>query len=323
MTPRVWALHDGRIGIRNQVLGLAERLGWGFEEKRAELARHWLRFVPPGLLTPEKLVSAESDALTPPWPELVIGCGHQGAVIALSIKAASGERSFLVHIQDPRVGRSRFDLLVVPEHDPARGGNVVVTRGAVHRVTPELLHAAAERLGPSYADLPRPRVAVLIGGNNRHYRLGPERLASFADELAHLSRETGAGLMVTPSRRTGAAGERVLRERLASVPARIWDGTGENPYFAFLALADAIVVTCDSVSMTTEAASTGKPVMVLDLPGGSAKFRRFHEGFRKAGITRPFQGRLESWTYGAVDDTAKAAEEIRRRVGAPALRAAE
>src|SRR5689334_18882942 len=130
MTPRVWAIHDGRVGIRNQVLGLAERLGWPFEEKRAELARRWMRFAPAGLVPPPRLASSESDPLEPPWPDLVIGCGQQGAVIAQAIKAASAGRSFIVQIQDPRAARTRFDLLVVPEHDRARGDNVVVTRGA-------------------------------------------------------------------------------------------------------------------------------------------------------------------------------------------------
>src|SRR6202008_277745 len=119
------------------------------------------------------------------------------------------------------------------------------------------------------------------------------------------ARREGAGLLVTPSRRTGAEGERILRERLAGVPATIGDGSGENPYFAFLALADAIVVTEDSVSMVTEAASTGKPVHVARLEGGSRNFRRFHEAMAAAGVTRPFTGALEEWSYQPPDDTAR------------------
>ena len=105
-----------------------------------------------------------------------------------------------------------------------------------------------------------------------------------------------------------------LRARLAGTAANIWDGTGANPYFGYLALADAIVVTGDSVSMVSEAASTGKPVYVFDLPGGSAKFRAFHDGLRSDGITRPFAGKLERWTYRSLDDTAVVAAEVRRRL---------
>ncbi len=120
--------------------------------------------------------------------------------------------------------------------------------------------------------------------------------------------------MVTPSRRTGTANEAILRESLAGLPAEIWDGGGENPYFAYLGLADAIIATGDSVNMVSEAASTGKPVHIVELEGGSPKFTAFHESMRAAGITRPFTGTLESWDYTPPDDTRHAAEEIRRRM---------
>jgi len=119
---------------------------------------------------------------------------------------------------------------------------------------------------------------------------------------------------VTPSRRTGAAGLTLLRERLSGFSAAIWDGSRENPYFAYLALADAFLVTADSVSMISEAAATGKPVHILDLDGGNAKFDRFHATMQAAGITRPFTGRVESWSYPVPDDTARAGAALRTLV---------
>jgi hypothetical protein len=98
------------------------------------------------------------------------------------------------------------------------------------------------------------------------------------------------------------------------MPAFIWDGAGENPYFGLLGLADAVLVTADSVSMVSEAAASGKPVHVVDLDGGSAKFARFHAGMRAAGITRPFAGAIEAWRCSPPDDTARAGAEIRRRL---------
>jgi mitochondrial fission protein ELM1 len=105
-----------------------------------------------------------------------------------------------------------------------------------------------------------------------------------------------------------------LRERLKDCSAAIWDGFGENPYFAFLALADAFLVTADSVSMISEAAATGKPVHILDLDGGNAKFTRFHAAMQAAGITRPFAGHIESWSYPVPDDTARAGAAVRALV---------
>ena len=114
----------------------------------------------------------------------------------------------------------------------------------------------------------------------------------------------------------------MLRARLGKFPGMIWDGNGDNPYFAYLALADALLVTADSVSMISEAAATGKPVHILDLDGGNAKFSRFHAAMRAAGITRPFSGPIESWTYPIQDDTARAGAALRALVLTRAGRAA-
>jgi uncharacterized protein len=313
--PRVWAVHDGRIGIANQVLGLAEAVGWPFEEKRIEIRFPWTKLAPQFWLRPLAAPGPGGDRLAPPWPDLVIGCGRQTAAPVAAVRRASGGGSFAVQIQDPTLPLAWYDLLVVPEHDRRRGANVLATRGAVHRVTAARLAEAAARFAPLFADLPRPLVAVLIGGNNKSYQLTERRLAALAEQLAAISRRHGSGLLVTPSRRTGAEGERILREKLAGLPARIWDGGGENPYFGYLALADAILVTEDSVSMVTEATATGKPVHVVSLAGGSRKFREFHRQMREAGITRPFTGALEEWRYAPPNDTALAAAEIRRRIG--------
>jgi len=316
--PVTWALHDGRIGIRNQAVGLAEAIGFPVVEKLLLVRRPWRWLLPQLWLAPLRAGGPGSDPLGPPWPDVLVTAGRQGVAPALAIQRASGGRTFLVQVQDPHASRARFDVLVLPEHDRARGSNVVTSRGAVHHVTPAKLADAAARLGPRFAHLPRPLVAVLIGGQNKVYAFDMATLGALADRLADLARRHGAGLLVTPSRRTGAAGERLLREKLAGLPAYVWDGAGENPYFAFLALADAIVVTEDSVSMVTEAASTGKPVHVAGLAGGSRKFRRFHDLMRAAGVTRPFTGALERWSYAPVDDTARIGAEIRGRVAARA-----
>jgi mitochondrial fission protein ELM1 len=201
----------------------------------------------------------------------------------------------------------------VPEHDRWRGPTVTVTRGALHRVTPHKL-AIERRRFPALASLPRPVLGVLIGGSNRAYRLTLQRLGEIADSIAAAARSSGGSVVLTPSRRTGAAGLALLRDRLAGVRAEIWDGSGDNPYYAYLATADAFLVTADSVSMVSEAAATGKPVHIVDLDGHDAKFDRFHQSMRDAGITRPFAGRIEHWSYAPPDDTARAGATVRRMV---------
>jgi uncharacterized protein len=315
--PQIWVLHDGKIGMANQVTGLAEALGWPITQKHLAIRPPW-RYLPPGLwLAPALAIDPAGARLQPPWPDIVIGCGRNSVAPARMIKRASGGRAFWVQVQDPRFARSEIDLIVAPRHDPAPGENVFRTLGAVHRVTPEKLAADAARWAPTFAALPRPLVAVLVGGDNSVYRLTEERFGALCDRLVALAK-SGVGLAITPSRRTGDTQRAMLQKRLAGLPAFIWDGSGDNPYFAMLGAADAIIVTADSVSMISEAASTGKPVHIIELEGGSAKFARFHQAMREAGVTRPFNGTLETWHYAPLDDTARAAAEIRRRLGTAA-----
>ena len=311
--PLVWVLHDGKPGMASQALGLAEATGFPFVEKQLSVNRPWAWLPPQLWLAPLRVASEGDVRLAPPWPDLVIGCGRHSAMPALAIRRASGGRTFAAQVQDPRIGRGKFDLLFVPEHDRLRGPRVVVTRGAIHRVTPVRLTEQGRRF-PGLAGLPRPILGVLIGGANRSYRLGLDRLAAIAEAIAAILRAIGGSAVVTPSRRTGAAGLALLRQHLVGLPAEIWDGTGDNPYYAYLAAADALVVTADSVSMVSEAAATGKPVHIIELEGGDAKFARFHAAMREAGITRPFTGRIENWSYSPPDDTERAGMLLRNAV---------
>jgi mitochondrial fission protein ELM1 len=323
--PVVWVLHDGKAGMASQALGVAEAAGFPFEEKALRIVRPWIWATPALWVAPLHHVTQSGISqsgewqsgrrLTPPWPDAVIGCGRNAVRPALAIKRASGGRTIAVHIQDPRFGRKHFDLMIVPRHDRLRGPRVLVTDGAVHRVTPRFLDAEARRF-PALAALPRPIVGLLVGGANGAYRFEAAMLAEIADRIAAAVRRCGGSLVATPSRRTEPNGVRLMRDRLAGISGDIWDGTGENPYYAYLAVADALIVTADSVSMVSEAAATGKPVHVIDLPGGDAKFARFHAAMRGAGITRPFSGDIEDWAYRPPDDTARAGAALRDLIGA-------
>ncbi len=153
---------------------------------------------------------------------------------------------------------------------------------------------------------------MLLGGESQAFSFPPDTAAALGAKLARLAKESGAALLVTPSRRTRADSIAAFAHAIADVPHLLWDGAGDNPYFAFLGLADAIVVTEDSVNMVTEAAGTGKPVYVQALPGRSARLARFHRLMQERGATRPFEGRLESWSYVPINDTEMVASAIRR-----------
>ncbi len=311
-TASCWVMTDAKPGMENQCLGLAEALGLHAARKHVFPRPPW-KYLPPYLWwTALQAYTSDSDSLVPPWPDILIATGRATVAASIAIRRASRGRTFTVQIQNPGVPFRHFDLVIPPRHDNCAGPNVFPTRGALHRVTAQRLAEAASRFAPMLAHLPRPIVAVLIGGSNKIYRVTPRILHDLADKLAAMSRATGAGLAVTLSRRSGAEAEAILREQLAGIPAVIWNGSGDNPYFAYLGLADYIVVTADSVSMVSEACSTGKPVYVVDLEGGSEKFRRFHEGLRAEGITREFSGIVENWNYAPLNDTERAAAEVSR-----------
>jgi mitochondrial fission protein ELM1 len=156
---------------------------------------------------------------------------------------------------------------------------------------------------------------VLLGGESQAFTFPPEQAAALGTSLAALARESGGSLLVTPSRRTLPGSVQALAATIPDVPHFLWDGEGANPYHAFLALADVIVVTEDSVNMVTEAAGTGKPVYVQRLKGKSRRLGRFHELMRERGATRPFQGKLESWSYPPINDTELVAGAIRKALG--------
>lgn len=298
--------------MESQCRGLAEALGLAAVVKRVDPRLPWLALPSRWWPAPFRSLGRGSDRFAPPWPDILISCGRKSVAIALAVKRASGGRSFLVHVQDPLMSTAAFDLVAAPQHNSVKGANVVATRGALHPITPQKLAAAAEHFAPLLAHLPRPLVAVLVGGPNGRVRFQPRDATRIAAALVTLARTTGASLAATPSRRTGPECERILRERLAEVGGYLWDGSGENPYLGLLALADYILVTANSVSMASEACATGKPVYVIPLSGGSKRHRSFHEALRNEGLTRPFAGVLERWSYAPLLDAHTVAAEVER-----------
>lgn len=301
-----WVVTEGMAGTENQCLGVAEALGLQPEVKRIGLRQPW-KALSPWLGMETGL--AFTTPLAPPWPDLLITSGRKAVAASRYIKRQSDGRTFTVHIQDPRIAPSAFDLLAVPAHDPARGPNVITTTAAPNRITDLNLELARARF-PHFEKIKGPRVAVLIGGSSRAYTMTAAIMKTLSERLRALD----AGLMITTSRRTGAENESILRETLKDSRAYLWDGRGENPYLGLLAWADYILVTADSVSMLSEAASTGKPVYIIGLEGGGARLDAFHENVTRAGIARIFEGTLENWAYEPLRDSERIAGVIRRQL---------
>ncbi|MDO8288766.1 MAG: mitochondrial fission ELM1 family protein [Parvibaculum sp.] len=301
-----WVLTNGMAGFETQGIGIADALGLTPVVKRVTPPAPYRWLAPHGPAAPDANIKA-------PWPDLLIASGRQSIPYARMIKRASKGKTFVVILQNPRVSPAQFDLVWAPAHDELTGPNVISTLVSPHRLTRERLRDEAAIWEPKLAHLPRPRVAVLVGGKNAIYDFDEAAAAKLGAQLAALTDKKGVSLMVTPSRRTGEAQTKIIKDALADKPAYVWDGTGDNPYFGFLGQADAVIVTSDSVNMVGEAAFTGKPVYVVELSGHSAKFRRFLDAMYEKAAARPFTGTLESWEYAPLNATHDIAEAIRTR----------
>lgn len=315
---RIQVVSDGRAGIENQALGLAEAVQ---RLAPAEITVKRIRWRPlfdrlPTLLkTPSMLDPGADDPFPAPdeaWPDLWIATGRASLPLSLMARRRSGGRTFVVQTQDPRLNPARFDMVVAPAHDQLSGDNVFEITGSPHRITPDALAAGAPSFAKGLEALPHPRVAVMIGGRSAAFDLTPDHASALAGQIARAIEAAGGSLMLTFSRRTPPAARTAMTEQLRALPGLIWDETGENPLFAFLHYADHILVTEDSANMATEAASTGRLVHILPMvsiktPG---KFARLHAELEAMGAARPFDGALESWTYTPLNETDRAARAV-------------
>lgn len=291
--------------MRNQALGLAEAAGFAPDFCPLRFVRPWDKILTSLWFNPRWAVGAEAFAA--PVPPVVIGCGGAGARVAAALR---GEDVKAVAIQHPRMDLRKFDAVLAGRHDGITGPNVIVTRTALHRVTAARLTAEAQTWAPFFAPYRRPLAAVLLGGANGRYRFGAAEAHALAAQLAVVARDYG--LVITPSRRTGAEVLAILRAALEPLGAWIWDFSGENPYFGMLACADALIVTADSVSMVSEAVATSAPVYLVRLPGRSSRIGRFMDDLVADGRVRDFAGTLALWDTQPLNDTEWAGTELRR-----------
>ncbi len=286
--PRIWLLLDGRPGHDNQVLGVADALGWPFSVKRIEygpLARL------PNLLLGRSisgLSAAARAALSPPWPDLVIAAGRRTAPLARWLKL---RKAGMLAVQLMWPGSARdLDLIAVPEHDRvADRPGMIRTLGTPGRVTPARLAAAAARLAPRVAHVPRPHIACLVGGTRRRMPFTPNDAAELARRASRLANARGGSLLVTTSRRTGAACEQSLACSIEAPHLLHRFGSGDHDlYLGMLGSADAVVVTADSASMCSEACATGRPVFLDGAhKAGLGKLTRLHRRLEQLGYLRP------------------------------------
>lgn len=312
---RGWLITDGKVGMTVQCRGVADALGLDCVAKVVaptglhRLFSPWLRPV-----RRERLGEAAS-LLAPPWPEVAIATGRLSIPYIRALSRLAGRATFTVVLQDPKTGARTADLIWVPEHDRLRAANVITTLTAPHSYSYDRLAELRRTVPSEIFVLPSPRATVVLGGPSGAYTFTAADQRRLAGALASLA-ALGASFLITPSRRTPPALLQAVDEATRSRPRILWHGQGDNPYPMFLAHADMLIVTADSVNMTGEACATGHPVYVFQPTGGSAKMARFHSALRSHGATRILPDRLTclpKWSYDPLDSASHIAAEIERR----------
>ncbi|MFT4257116.1 MAG: mitochondrial fission ELM1 family protein [Pseudoxanthomonas sp.] len=311
--PRLCTLTDGNAGNQRQVSALAAALAAPAAITDITLqARAPWRWLSPHRLPGAQLAFGDAFAQMQ-TPSLAIGCGRQAA-LATRLLRERGAKA--VQILDPRLDPSHWDLVIAPEHDGLRGGNVIPLLGSLNPVDDDWLAAARTRFA-HLAELPRPRTALLLGGDSAHWRFGMAVFESLASTLDTALARDGGSLLVTASRRTPAAIAEALPARLGHFASLIWrsERNGENPYPGLLAWADRIVCTPDSVNMVSEACATHAPVFVLEPQRIDGRPRRFLDALLARGRIRALDAQLTAFDAQPLRETARVAAVVRERLG--------
>jgi len=304
-----WVLSDGVAGHEAQSLGIAEALGLAPRLRRVAPRKIYAFLAPYGPIDPQEIPSRPGSPIAPPYPDLLIAAGRRTVPYLRHVRRASKGETFTIFVNDPRTGAETADIVIAPQHDALEGESVLRPLTPANRITEALLAAAREKPDPRIVALPAPRAAMLIGGNSRHCRFS-ERDIENVVTIARALVTQGASVMATASRRTPPPLLEALREALKGARAFLWDGLGDNPYISFLANADTIFVTADSVNMLGEAAATGAPIYYYEPGAGHPKLKAYLQGLSAHGAARPWNGALERWSYAPLNSTADIAAAI-------------
>lgn len=326
MGPSIWAASDGKAGNEAQVMALARALGemtrWvriahihGEGRRKDPIRLHpagWQTALPAHLWPAPKsaLPEDERGLFQPPWPTLWIGAGRLTAPYTAAMRQWTQGHTLTVHLLNPRVSSSRFDLLVAPRHDEVAGDNVISTLGSASYFSPDDIEEAEMH----FADLADERGAsaiVIIGGDSRTHAMTPARVEALIAQLRVLAQE-GVRLRITCSRRTPDHARAAYGRFASDHGAHFWDGpaAGRNPYLAWLLFSRAAIVTEDSTNMLSDAAYFGLPIHMVKLEGDNPKFDRLHDSLIQHGAARWFTGTLEHWTYEPLREVDRVADAV-------------
>ena len=303
-------LTEGMHGMISQVEGLAKALDLDFTHHTVETNKFWKLFPPK--VTPisqnvfKKINTSDYD--------VIISCGRKSIIPSIYLKKNSSKKIINIHIQDPKINLNNFTHVIAPQHDELIGKNVLSTKGAIHYLTREEIDTHTSYLKDRLEN-GKEYFLLILGGPTKHYDYSIENVSNIFNLFDALVKKYDLQGIVVPSMRTPKNIIELSKDRLTK-NSLVIETVDKKAYLSALSLAKYIAVTCDSTSMISEAALTGKPIYIADIPAtkNDQRIQKFRKLFNQLNITKILDNNLETWHYESLDETNRVANEIRKQL---------
>ena len=302
-------LTQGMHGMVSQVEGLAKALNLNYKHQEIKLKKFW-NFIPP-LLTPISMSVLENQFIFD--SKVIISCGRKSVIPSLALKKKYKEKIFTIHIQDPKVSLNKFDLIVCPEHDNITGSNVIKTTGAIHYLSEKEISKENNYLKIDKEN--KKIIAFIIGGPNKYYTFSEKEINFLFNKIKSIFTRDKYKLVVIPSYRTPSD---IIKKAFNSFghDHMVVKDVDKKAYLSALSISDYIVVTCDSTSMISEAAITGKPIYVAQMKPSrhNLRFQKFFSQFKQLNIIKDLTDKIDLWSYSKLDEVNRISPLINEKI---------
>jgi mitochondrial fission protein ELM1 len=302
-------LTQGMHGMISQVEGLAKALNLDYQHQTIKLKTFW-NYIPPKFTPITKNILSENFICN---SKVIISCGRKSVIPSIALKKKFGKDIFNIHIQDPKVALSNFDLIVCPKHDDLNGENILQTTGAIHYLSAQEIKQNSNYLEIDKAN--KKMVAFIIGGPNNYYDFSEKEIDKVFSKIKILFSSDKYKIIIIPSYRTPEG----IIEKANNVFGHdhlVVKTVDKKAYLSALSQADYIVVTCDSTSMISEAAVTGKPIYVANMKPKkeNKRFRTFYSQLKEKNIIKDLEDKIETWSYNNLDEVNRIAPTIKKKM---------
>lgn len=354
----VLVLDDGKAGHLNQSLAVAEsirnaRITQGYRPEDTKITtvqvrfkNRWARAVLGlcagfsswrchGCMRCMKacLEAGVYETLMKAYSDFVVSCGSSLEGVNIFMAMENNAKNIVIMRPGILNGLGKYKLALIPEHDRTGSGrNVVRTTLAPNLIDEKKIKADGEVLSRRVHPGPGGAVGIFVGGDNPEYALTDGLVSSLAEGLTRFCEKSGAGVLVTTSRRTSKSAAEILKNKSKTSQCfkLLVVANEKNPpetVGGILSLSKVVAVSAESISMVSEAVASGRPVVVFRLTKkkpGMTKHERALAALERAGhitvcdVDGLAATLLNAWNSAGpakkLDDSQRISEAVRRLI---------